>query len=134
MITWAGAAFLGWLGVRSIYKVMKYADGGLQVLNTQASPPRAGSFGQGLAVNLLNPAIATFYLVVLPSFIRADAPAWFFAALAAVHILMAFACHAAWALALHRLRRLFTPPAARRILEAATGVALVGLAIRVVLG
>ena len=95
---------------------------------------RRGSLRQGLMVNILNPAIATFYLVVVPSFLAAGAPRWSFAALAATHILMALVCHSAWALGLDTLRRFFQPPLARRLLEAATGVALIGLAIRVLVG
>ena len=132
----AGAAYLAFLGIRSLHRVLKHPDGGLRMMDADskadfAVDDRRGSFRQGLAVNLLNPAIATFYLVVLPSFLRADAPRWYFAALAAIHIGMALACHGAWALALDHVRRFFRPPLARRILEGATGVALVALGIRV---
>lgn len=129
----AGAAFLAWLGARSLYNVFRYADGGLRIFEREGSEPsrRGGSFRQGVAVNLLNPAVVTFYLVVLPSFLTPDAPRWSFAALAAAHIAMAFLCHGAWAVALDQLRRTFQPPAARRILEAATGIALLLLAVRV---
>ena len=92
-----------------------------------------GSFRQGLAVNLLNPAIATFYLVVLPSFIPSQSPKWYFALLALMHIAMAFACHGLWAIALDQVRRTFHPPLARRVLEGATGIALIALAVRVLL-
>lgn len=131
-LTWGGAAFLAWLGVKSLVNVVRYTDGGVRILDEapRHGSPR-GSFGQGFAVNLLNPAIATFYLVVLPSFLRAGAPRWQFAAFAGVHIVMAFACHGAWAMALDRLRRLFRPPLARRMLEGATGLALLALAGRV---
>jgi threonine/homoserine/homoserine lactone efflux protein len=52
--------------------------------------------------------------------------------LAATHVGMAFACHSAWASALHALRRFFARPGARRTLETLTGVALIWLAARVV--
>jgi threonine/homoserine/homoserine lactone efflux protein len=137
LLTLAGAAYLAWLGARSLHRVVKHPDGGLRMIEgdgrSHPIPEHAGSFRQGLAVNLLNPAIATFYLVVLPSFLRAGAPRWYFAALAAVHIGMAFVCHGAWAMALDQLRRWFRPPIARRTLEAATGVALIALAIRVLM-
>ena len=131
-----GAIYLGWLGVRSVYRVVKHPDGGLQLLNPAEGDAgtrheRGTSFRQGLAVNLLNPAIATFYLVVVPSFLPAGAPSWYFAGLAAVHVAMAFVCHGLWAIALDRVRRLLTRPAARRWLEGATGVALIALAIHV---
>ena len=132
----AGAAFLAWLGLSSLYRAVRYADGGLRIVSDGASgsvpEARSGSFRQGLTVNLLNPAIATFYLVVVPAFLPAGASRWYFAALAAIHITMAFVCHGLWAVAFDRLRRLLSPPLARRIVEAATGVALVGLALRIV--
>jgi threonine/homoserine/homoserine lactone efflux protein len=82
-------------------------------------------------VNLLNPPIVTFYLVVVPSFVPAGASGWYFVALAAIHVAMAFCCHSAWAVAFHRVRDLVTRPRSRRILEGATGLALLGLAVRV---
>jgi threonine/homoserine/homoserine lactone efflux protein len=135
VLSLAGAAYLAWLGWRSIHRVWKYPDGGLRLPHGAASSSddddQHGSFRQGLAVNLLNPAIATFYLVVLPSFLHAGSPRSQFAGFAAVHIVMAFVCHGAWAVGLDRLRRVFHPPLARRALEAATGIALIALAIRV---
>jgi threonine/homoserine/homoserine lactone efflux protein len=133
----SGAIYLAWLGLNSIYRVATQADGGLEMLgsdaNRGASNLRGGSFRQGLAVNLLNPAIATFYLIVVPSFLPAGAPQWYFALLAAMHIALAFTCHGVWAVALDSLRRLFRPPLARRVLEAATGIALLALAARVLI-
>ena len=132
-----GAAYLGWLGASSVYRVVKYRDGGLQLVDPVGRPAlakqpnRGSSFRQGLAVNLLNPAIATFYLVVVPSFLPSGATAWYFAGLAAVHIVMALACHALWAIGLDQVRRLFHSPGPRRALEAATGIALVVLALRI---
>jgi threonine/homoserine/homoserine lactone efflux protein len=133
----AGAIYLGWLGVRSLYRVMKHPDGGLQDLTPARGGERhqvgAASFRRGVVVNLLNPAIAAFYLVVVPSFLPAGAPAGYFAALAVVHVAMALTCHGIWAVALDRVRRLFHAPGARRLLEGATGVALLILALRVLL-
>lgn len=138
-LRFCGGAYLGWLGVRSLYRVVKYPDGGLQLVDPvgragQAEQTNRGSsFRQGFAVNLLNPAIATFYLVVVPSFLPTGAPRWWFASLAAVHIVMALACHGTWAIGLDQVRRLFHSPGPRRTLEGATGVALVGLALRILL-
>ncbi len=133
----SGAIYLAWLGLNSIYRVATQADGGLQMLGSDAdrgaSSLSGGSFRQGLAVNLLNPAIATFYLIVVPSFLPAGAPQWYFALLAAMHIALAFTCHGVWAVALDSLRRLFRPPLARRVLEGATGIALLALAARVLI-
>jgi threonine/homoserine/homoserine lactone efflux protein len=132
----AGALYLGWLGLASMYRVLRHADGGLPIDAARADGrPRALGLPmrQGLTVNLLNPAIATFYLVVVPSFLPQGAPPGYFAALAAFHVLFALTCHGIWAVALDKLRRLIRPPLARRSLEALTAVALLGLSLRVLL-
>jgi threonine/homoserine/homoserine lactone efflux protein len=53
-----------------------------------------------------------------------------FAALAAIHVSMAFACHVGWALAFGQLRARLARPAAMRWLDAGAGVALIVLAVR----
>lgn len=130
----AGALYLAWLGGTSIWRVAQRRDGALRALAEDQREPRPehhASFRQGLTVNLLNPSIATFYLVIVPSFLPPSAPRWFYAMLAAMHIAIAFTCHGAWTLAFHQLREFFRMPTARRVLEAATGAALLGLAARV---
>jgi threonine/homoserine/homoserine lactone efflux protein len=128
----SGAIFLAWLGGVSLYRTARFRDGGMPLLTEgDGERPRTTGFRQGLAVNLLNPAIATFYLVVVPSFLPPGSPRWYFAVLAAIHVTLAFVCHGVWALALDRLRRFFRPPMARRLLGAATGFALLALAARV---
>ena len=136
LLRFSGGLYLAWLGLNSLYRVALHADGGLQLNppaeRSSSSAARSG-FRQGLAVNLLSPVIVTFYLVVVPTFIPATASRWYFVALAVTHVTMAFTCHSMWALGLHTLRRLFHSPAARRLLEGATGVALLALALRVML-
>jgi threonine/homoserine/homoserine lactone efflux protein len=129
----SGALYLAWLGALSVIRAVRHADGGLHLLDAEPDrlEARKGSFRQGLMVNLLNPSIATFYLVVVPTFIPAGAPRWYFAALALLHIAMAFVCHAVWATALDKLRQFFRRPLARRTLEGVTGIALIALAIKI---
>jgi threonine/homoserine/homoserine lactone efflux protein len=130
-----GAAYLAWLGAVSLWRASTRKSG-LAVLPEVGEPPRDGqsaSFRQGLTVNLLNPAISTFYLVVVTSFVPPGAPRWYYAALALMHIAMAFGCHGFWTMAFDSLRHIFGTPTRRMLLEGATGVAMICLAIRVVL-
>ena len=132
-----GASYLAWLGATSIWRVVLKRESGLRVLSGDSRPlsieERRASFRQGLTVNLLNPAISTFYLVVVPSFLPPNAPRRYYALLAVMHIAIAFTCHGFWAMAFDRLREIFRVPTARRVLEAATGAVLLGLAARVFL-
>jgi threonine/homoserine/homoserine lactone efflux protein len=131
-----GAAFLGWLGLASLYRAMTRADGGIRLsLDPSAAPagPHAGAYvGDGLGINLLSPVIISFYLSVVPSFIPAGASRLYYSGLAATHVGLALACHAMWATALDAMRRWFVAPWTRRALQAATGAALIALAIRVI--
>jgi threonine/homoserine/homoserine lactone efflux protein len=133
-LRFAGAAYLAWLGIDSLVRGARHTDSDAPRLSSVPQRDHAkhrGSFRQGLTVNLLNPAIATFYLVAVPTFIPANAGRSRFIALAAIHVTMALVCHSVWAIALDTLRHVFEPPLARRLLETATGVALLGLAVRV---
>jgi threonine/homoserine/homoserine lactone efflux protein len=78
-------------------------------------------------VNLLNPPIITFYLV-LPTFLPPAAGLGAFGTLAAIHVCMAFAVHVVWAASFATLRDLFARQAARRALDVGAGLALLAFA------
>ena len=130
-IRFGGAAYLAYLGLRALTRAFR--PGPETFLTdpdrTFTGPDLWSAFRDGVAVNLLNPPIATFYLVVVPSFMPAPS-AGRFALLASIHVMMAFACHAVWATGFHALRGLWTQPAARRIVDTTVGIALLALAAR----
>jgi len=132
----AGAFFLAWLGLGSLYRAATRNDGGIRLsVDPPAAPPRShtGAYvGDGLGINLLSPVIISFYLSVVPSFIPIGSSRLYYSGLAATHVSLALACHAMWATALDAMRRWFVAPWTRRALQAATGIALVALAIRVI--
>jgi threonine/homoserine/homoserine lactone efflux protein len=132
-----GSLYLAWLGVNSLRLAWRQTPsqlpGGVDRSGTgNAASAVATGFAQGLANNLVNPAIATFYLVVVPSFLaEASTLSRRYLLFAALHIIMAFTYHSGWVWALHAMRAFWSKPAARRALETGTGVALLGLAGRV---
>jgi len=126
----AGGGYLAWLGLRSLWLAwLGHAPIAMAFSDTRSVSHR--SWREGLTVNLLGPIIATYYLTVVPTFIRPSWPRGAYAVLAVCHVTMAFACHAAWALALHRMRAVFQRRGPRRALSLATGIALLLLAARV---
>lgn len=129
----AGGCYLLWLALRSARRLFHHEP--LPASQTILSATRTThvhrAWREGLSVNLLNPAIATFYLAVVPAFIPPGAPRGHYVWLAATHVAMAFMVHTLWAVALDRLRHVLTRPAARLALEALTAVALGVLAARV---
>ena len=132
-----GAVFLAWLGCSSLFRAWMRPDGGINLtLDPNAAPPRShtGAYvGDGLAINLLSPVIISYYLSVVPSYIPAGASRLYYPGLAATHVTLAWLCHAMWATALDFMRRWFVQPWRRKALQAATGLALIALAIRVLI-
>jgi threonine/homoserine/homoserine lactone efflux protein len=132
----AGAAYLGWLGVRSLVGAVRPSRSvdRERLAEAPTAPTQTAdraSFGEGLAVNLLNPTIISFYLAVVPTFVPPSPPRGYFALLAASHVAMALACHSAWSYAFHRLRTLLASPAVNTSLQLLSGGALLWLAARV---
>ena len=134
-----GAAYLAWLGLKSLARTWPgprrhatpLAAAPDIVSRTGSLDKPASSIVEGLTVNLLNPAIISFYIAVVPTFIPPAPPRFYFALLAATHIALGFACHAGWATAFHVLRRVFARPGVRLTFELGTAVAMLWLSARV---
>lgn len=128
----AGTTYLAYLGLRSLWMALsgsRTVDRGERIAE---SGSRSAGFRQGFANNLVNPAIATFYLVAVPSFLNGvSTERARYTVYAAIHVTMAFAYHSTWVWALDSMRAFWSRPAARRTLEAITGLALLALALRV---
>ena len=134
VLRYAGAGYLAWLAVRSLGAAVSPPP--RPVLADVASVRRAplSNVSEGFLTNFLNPAIATFYLVVVPQFVPAGAPvARSVLLLTTVHVAMALTWHLVWAAAGATLARTLTAGPARRALDGATTVALLFLAARVLL-
>jgi threonine/homoserine/homoserine lactone efflux protein len=117
VLRWAGTAYLAWLGIRSL----RLASWGR-------------SLREGFLTNVLNPSLATFYLLILPQFIPRDAPPVASAlTLTAFHVSLALTWHLTWAAAGGTLSATLNRTRPRRILEAISGLALGGLALKLAL-
>jgi threonine/homoserine/homoserine lactone efflux protein len=129
-IRFGGAAYLAALGIRAFGRAWTPPE---EIPSTGADstvqPDLGPAFRDGIVVNLLNPPIALFYMVVVPSFLPAPAPGRF-ALLAAIHVGLALLCHAVWALGFATLRKVWARPDTRRIIDGAIGAALLALTVR----
>lgn len=133
VLRFAGVGYLAWLGLQTLWR----ARSPRAVVTVERNAVSGGAwqpFSEGLATNLLNPSIATFYLILLPQFIPAQAdPTRSALVLTAVHVALAFSWHATWAGAGAALSRSLSAGRGRQVLDALTGVALLALAIRLAL-
>jgi threonine/homoserine/homoserine lactone efflux protein len=129
ILKFGGCVFLGWVG----FKSLRRAIGNRQAAEIEITPR---AFRDGFMVNMLNVAITSFYVGVVPNFLQ---PGTIFSGVSglvllyAIHILVAFACHMFWMSIFHQARTLFTRDRPRRLLDATFGVILIALAIRIAL-
>lgn len=127
----AGVIYMGWLGLQSLARAFGGSRPHLVAIDAVERRTLWKSLAEGFATNALNPAIATFYLVLLPQFIPRGAPVIGSALLlTAIHVTLAATWHVTWAAAGGTLSRALSAPAPRRVLEAITGIALLALALK----
>lgn len=126
-----GTAYLAWLGLRSLRAAFTYRQPSPGT--APSSPPSSlgRSAREGFITNILNPSLATFYLLIVPQFIPRDGPAVrSVLGLTAFHVCLAFTWHLTWATIGGTLSRALNRSRSRRILEAISAVALLSLALK----
>ena len=123
-----GCLYLAWMGAQSLWRAVR-PPSAVRVVTPATSSPTHVNFRDGFITNVSNPAVATFYFLVLPQFVPRGAPiARGVLILTAVHVSLAFSWHAVWATAGGTLSHVLTAGRVRRTLDAAAGIALIGLA------
>lgn len=130
----AGTAYLGWLGWRSLRMAWTYRQAVRQAAAVEVRPPFSRSLREGFVTNVLNPSLATFYLLILPQFIPRGAPPVVSAmTLTALHVSLALTWHLTWAAVGGTLSEALARTKPRRIVEGISGVALLVLALKLAL-
>lgn len=129
----AGACYLMWLGVQSLYGVVRggsYAEStGPSGIPGMVSPRRC--LLEGFLSNVLNPKVAVFYLAFLPQFIGPTDPVLRKSLLlAGIHYAEGILWLATVSIVLDRTRRFFLKSSVRRWLDGLCGTLLVGLGLR----
>jgi threonine/homoserine/homoserine lactone efflux protein len=138
VLRWLGVGYLGWLGLQSLHRAFRPPDrtaGGagatLPKRRARSVDTSLRNLRDGFVTNVLNPALATFYLVILPQFVPRSAPVVrSVMLLTAIHISLAASWHVAWAAAGGTLARTIATGRPRQALELLAGIALIALAIK----
>jgi len=134
VLRYAGAGYLAWLAMRSLAAALFPRPRSVPGDSAPARRAAHSHLVEGFLTNLLNPAIATLYLIVVPQFVPAGAPmARSVLLLMAIHVATALTWHLVWAMAGATLARALSAGPARRTLDGATAVALLFLAGRVLM-
>lgn len=133
----AGAAYLTLLGLRSLYGALAPGRAGTAPASHPGGGPvpedRRAAFRQGLTGNLLNPKAGTIFLTVVPQFLRPGDGAGREVAMVAAFEVMLLAWLLAYGRVLAGIASSGPGRRVRRAIDAAAGLALVGLGLRVAL-
>jgi RhtB (resistance to homoserine/threonine) family protein len=128
LIKLAGAVYLIYLGVQALRR--SHAEP-CPDFASRAGLGRAAAFRQGLASNLLNPKIAVFFTSLLPQFVHPHhARPQDLLLLGALFNCMGVLWLLSYAAVAARGRDLLGRPRVKRALDRLTGIALVGLGVR----
>jgi len=127
----AGAAYLIYLGVRSLLKAASDADSNVAMSDaTQTRLSPAAAFWQGLISNLSNAKMVAFFISLLPPFAGPHPSFVVLLALGLNFSLLTLAWLLGYTFAVDRVSRLISRASIRRGLDAVLGAVLVGLGVR----
>jgi threonine/homoserine/homoserine lactone efflux protein len=129
----AGAAYLVALGLQALRDAVRGAAArpGDDRPCSRGVLRAAAAYRQGLLSNLGNPKMAVFFTSLLPQFAPAEEPFVGLVGLGLTFSAMTALWLSGYALAISKLGDLLRRPRPRRVMDAITGVALVGLGARV---
>ncbi|RAR60962.1 MULTISPECIES: LysE family translocator [Halomonadaceae] len=129
VITWAGAAYLAWLGVKALRAGQASALQASGVATTRAQAAR-----DGVLVALGNPKLILFFVALLSQFVSPDMSASAKALIVATAMIIDGGWYVLVAVALSHSAVLPWLQARAHWLNRLTGVILLGLAVRVLIG
>jgi threonine/homoserine/homoserine lactone efflux protein len=133
VMRWVGAAYLCYLGARTLWRTRSATGPGAVDLEV----PRRGvvaSFRIGLLTNLLNPKVGVFYLAALPQFLpHGVSPLAASLALGAVHDIEGLIWFSGLIFVVRRAAAWFVRPSVRQWLDRITGVVFIGFGLRLAL-
>ncbi len=132
-LRWLGLAYLCFLGVQALRSAVRGRRDAASSARSTTSAHRARSFRQGFLTNITNPKMLVFYLSLLPQFVGAEAPFWTWLLHAWTLPLVGTAWLLAVAVVGSALREKLLQPVARRVVDAVSGLALLGFGARLAL-
>ena len=132
VVSWIGAGYLLFLGLKMIWDARHV--GAFEVAAAPVEERPFKSVMRAAFVTLTNPKGAAFYVAVFPAYIPHDMnPALAGFALASVHNFEALVWFSIWIWATSFAKKFFSRPRVRQVMEAVSGVAMLGFGVKMLL-
>jgi threonine/homoserine/homoserine lactone efflux protein len=127
----AGAAYLVWLGAKTLVALWHGRASVEAAEDGDASGGLRRAWARGAATNLLNPKIGVFYIAMLPQFIPPEAPHLAMGVvLAVVHDIEGMLWFSVLIFGVRYTRTWVARPSVKRAMEAVTGSVLLAFGLK----
>lgn len=133
VVKWAGAVYLIWLGIQSLWSGFRTGTEAALGESAEAGKRKfaRSGFVQGFMSNILNPKVAVFYLAVLPQFVSPGQSVLGRSLfLATLYVVMGIIWLSAVSAAAARAKSVFARQGLRRAVSGLAGLALVGFGVK----
>ena len=131
LVKWAGAVYLVYLGLKMLWDSRNISHETIKA-NTVTIKSVKKTFARALIINLTNPKTGVFYIAVLPQFLPEEFPALVGGLLlATIHNLLTFIWFTLLIYGASFAKETLKNPRVQKIIERASGIALIGFGIRV---
>lgn len=131
IVKWAGAIYLIYLGIKMLWESRNITHETVQAKIADKTSTRK-AFNRALLINLTNPKTGVFYIAILPQFLPTEFPAIIGGLLlATIHNLLTLIWFTMMIYGASFAKETLQNPRVQKIIERASGVALIGFGIRV---
>ena len=130
-VKWAGAAYLIYLGIKMLWESRKITHETVQAKIADKTSNRK-AFNRALLINLTNPKTGVFYIAILPQFLPEEFPALVGGLLlATIHNALTLIWFTMMIYGASFAKETLQNPKVQKLIERASGIALIGFGIRV---
>ena len=130
-VKWAGAVYLVYLGIRMLWESRHITHESVQAKIADKSSIKK-AFSRALLINLTNPKTGVFYIAILPQFLPTEFHALVGGILlATIHNLLTLIWFSMMIYGASFAKETLQNPKVQKIIERASGIALIGFGIRV---
>lgn len=131
VVKWAGAIYLVYLGIKMLWQSKDISHESIAA-KVESKTTFWNSFNRALLINLTNPKTGVFYIAILPQFLPDEMPAVFGGLLlSTIHNALTLIWFTMIIFGASFAKQTLRNPKVQKIIERASGIALIGFGIRV---
>ena len=134
IIKYAGAVYLIYLGIKTLWSLKKKDDAACVEMDTKKQFKTSSCFKQGFLTNILNPKVAVFFLTFLPQFVNPGSNTILpFLLMGITYTLLTIIWFGLYVYLINQVSAFMKKHKSKRIMEGITGTILIGFGVKLAL-